>query len=98
MPKLAGKLPSRTARSAVPPGTNCIVPARVRAHPDTLVGGDMRAVAADVSPWQGSSHPANCHRLTSAVTVVGPSGDVSHNQKMRPIGDVAPSRKETGLE
>ena len=26
----------------------------MRAYPDTVVGGDIRAVAADVSPWQGS--------------------------------------------
>ena len=37
-------------------------------HLDTVVGGDIRTVAADVSPWQGPPHPANGHRLTSAAT------------------------------
>ena len=56
-----------------------------RAHPDTVVGGVIRAVAADVSPWQGSAHPANCHRLTSAATGLRPSSDNRHDEKMRPV-------------
>ena len=59
--------------------------ARYLSHLGTIRrGGDIRAVAADVSPWQGSPHPANGHRLTSAATVVGSSGDERHDEKMRP--------------
>ena len=63
-----------------------------RAYPDTVVGGDIRAVAADVSPWQDPPHPANGHRLTSAATVGGSSGDENHDEKMRPTRHGADTR------
>ena len=41
------------------------------AHLDTVAGCIIRAVAADVSPWQGPPQLACCHRLTSAATSGG---------------------------